>query len=240
VSDLPRCQRGHRCTNREPVDTPDGRQHVGAVTARPICDACAATLATVLRDLADLYVRLAGLPTGRATGAPVTMSRELKVPINLSAEALMRRVELVVTSWEEVVRDVAGDTPPVVDVRPGTAAFTACGYLQQRVTPLLALGPHLVTRWRPGGEISGWEWVEMDGTAAALELFALHHRCRSAVGDTKVWETLPERCWTCRARALARELGTNVIRCEACGATLTLDEHEVLVHRAAHMTGRLA
>lgn len=239
-----RCARDKRCTNRTTTGTHDteGRPvYTGTPCDRALCDTCADHLARVLRELADLYVQLSTLPPGRSGATPVSGSRDLKVPINLTAEALMRHIELVTTSWEEVVRDVAGEGTTAHGVRPGTAAFTACGYLSTHVTPLLALPGKLVTRWNPAAtEVSCWEWVEMDGAAAALEIFKTHHRARTALGDTKSWEALPEPCWTCRVKALVRELGSNVIRCESCRATITLDEHEALVYRAAHMTGEMA
>jgi hypothetical protein len=232
-----RCARGHRCANRQTNNGPQGQEHIGATCDRPLCDPCLDHLSRILRDLPNLYAQLHAHLGTQQSGDGRGGTTGLKVPINLGVEALMARMIMIVTSWEEVVRDRAGHLPAYADrVRSGTQLLTACGYLAQRTTALVALDWCLVTRMT-GIE---WEWVEMNGPGAALELFALEYSVRRAIGTAKETELLAEPCWTCGVRALVRDTGSNHVQCAGCGVTISLDEHEAFKYRAAHMTGRLA
>lgn len=243
MTELNRCARNTRCQNRQKT----GDTHIGVVCDRALCDDDLTLLATTIRDLPHLYVQLAQrIPPGTVGKAEIrgTTGQRL-VPVDTGILALMSRIALTLTTWEGVVRDVAGDGDVATGVREGTAVFTAASYLAVRVSALCALGATTVGRWdttttmtKTGGDFVRFD--DLDGADAVEEIFTLWHHVVRALGLGTVTELLSEPCWTCRVKALVVETGSDTIRCTACGAKISRDEHAASVYRAAHMTGRLA
>lgn len=241
------CARGHRCPGRIKEATPDdsGRPtYTGATTTRPLCDTCADQLAANIRDLPDLYVDLNNLlPPGQHGGDGRGSRGEVHAPLNLAVDAQMRRIVLVATTWEDVVRSVAGEGDVATRVRDYTALLAACGYLRTRVTALMSLSPTFVNRWDPaatlpdtGGDVV--HQVEMDGTDAALELFEVHEDAYFTAGVGKRVELLEQPCWDCDVEAVTRVVGNDPghdrVTCQACKASMSLDDYDAMTYRNAH------
>jgi hypothetical protein len=236
------CARGHRCPDRTKTTTSDNDQptYLGAETSRALCDSCAERLAGHIRDLPNLYIELVNLlPPGQRGGDGRSSRGEIGAPVNLGVEAQMRRAVLVATTWDGVVRDVAGDGDEPVNVRDYTALATACSYLARRVSALMSLPATPVNRWDPaatradtGGDVV--VLVEMDGADACLELFEVFEQLYFTAGVGTRTELLEQPCWSCDVEAVVRVVGGDRVVCKACKASMTLDDYDAMTYRSAH------
>jgi hypothetical protein len=240
------CARGYRCPGRTKTGTDDHGKptYLGAETTRTLCDTCADHLAANIRDLPNLYVDLNNLlPPGQHGGDGRGSRGDISAPVNLTVEAQMRRAVLVATTWEAVVRDIAGEGDTASRVRDYTALATACAYLATRVTALTSLLPTPVNRWDPaatlpdtGGDVV--VQVEMDGADAALELFEVYEDAYFTVGIGVRTELLEQPCWDCGVEAVTRVVGNDPgsdrVTCLACKASMSLDDYDAMTYRSAH------
>lgn len=99
-------------------------------------------------------------------------------------------------------------TPTQWSRRRGVRFAESCGWLADRVTPLLA---------SDGGETAG------------LEFLALASRCQAALGTGRLVHRLPAPCPSCDLKALQREDGKDAVRCTSCRREWSPVEYERLV-----------
>lgn len=235
-TDVRECARADRCAHAWTDETGARR---GAWGPRALCDTDRRILADTIRDLprlyAHLWLMLGDHPTGPrpyTTAHPTTAP----LPLNLGVDALMRGVYDMVASWEERVRDVA--RLPARDTagphpRPRLLA-DAARTLAAHVDVLLALQPApMVRRYDRADQVPDGAVIiqtgdghtvavqDLDGAAAARELFAAAARCRSRIGLTVRTEMLPGvACPTCGMVAVVRRSGEDP-HCAACHTVLT-------------------
>ncbi|GAA0969890.1 hypothetical protein GCM10009555_017810 [Acrocarpospora macrocephala] len=221
------CARDQRCSAAT-ID-PDTGKREPAWSPRPLCDTDRDALQFVITQFPRMYVRLHQqllvTGAGSAGGPKVSTSKSAPIPLNTSADELLRLLVATLVSWEERVRDVARlsplDTENSRRRRDSVAVDQAVKILTPRVDALIALQAEPMMR---DGEV-----VEMGGADAALELFHLHWRCRAALTDGDAparplstpcacglrqlvevvdWEGRPDgaKCRSCRAEYSQQEL----------------------------------
>lgn len=160
--------------------------------------------------------------TGRRDDVRVAVSKAPPVPLDLAADEILREMAEVLVSWEERVRDVARlsplDTATSRARRAGFAVEQAARVLAPRVDALLAL---------PAGPMMrGGELVDLDGTAAGLEILDLRWRASRALPQTG-GEARPIAvpCGECGWRSLVERLDVlgylDGARCRQCGHEYT-------------------
>lgn len=211
------CRRGERCAARHDYNGP-------APTDRPICDRDTEELSRVLREFEELLVQLHLMKLAALAGSGLAErvsggAVEAPLLFDVNVDELANTVVGTVVEWATAVAQVAGaPVPPPGHHLAGRALRIAVGTLRPRLSVLLALQPRVVER--------AGEAFTMDGGAAAIEIFDLHHRCRAVLGRTRKIVHLPQPCPAdgCGVRALCRYDGHDEIRCNACGTEMTLDE----------------
>lgn len=181
--DLDVCRYGPHCRSR------DGDQP-GDADGRGLCwpdeRAAAFAISQLFGDWRQLHQAVTVLGAGGISGIPANRA-EAPIPLNLTADVLMRHIAWDVTTWATVVRDVARLAEvPERGVRPHVAVARGVETLTAHFSVLLALRP---TDYLPyGGEetMSGRQLPdEMDGPAAVIALTDLHHWTRSMIGLTR-------------------------------------------------------
>jgi len=236
------CARGEHCAART-TTVQDGRITVHpARTYRPFCDPDVARLRSVLTDLPRRYAELCarlGERSRPADGPRVSGGGRSTIPLNLGHEAFLRELATIVLSWEETVRTTARLAPVTVSRHPGRAAVSrACATLRAHIEVLLSCPPTPMLRtldlaraetvptteadtaWVHAGWIGAV--VELDGAAAGIELFNLHHRALARLGWTPQHHDLRTPCWDCDLPRLRRWDGTaglsDHVECRECGS----------------------
>ena len=202
-----------------------------------------------LCNLPELFVRLHQELSVKAAGTEhITMSRTAPVPVNLAADALMREVLSVLTSWDEAVRMDAGLT--LVDTelsrrrRDGFVVTAVDKTLRAHFGRLLDLTADAMSRsYSIDGDlgkipegchgrtnlIGGYAevTVELSGVDAAEEILRLERRCRAFLGETRMRERLDVPCPdpSCESFSLERVQGSNYgAECNQCGRLLLASE----------------
>lgn len=204
------CARGDYCKQRAVVIGEDKKRRIEpALGYQAFCPA----------DRNDIAVKLALLPRAHAwlilerhEQAPRDQAgRHGKavappLPIRGDVDALLRKLTLVLCSWEDRVRDVAQLTPadPARAAQydqpgPVTAAATTIG---RRLDAVLALQFAPMLR----GDGDGLAEVELDGADAGMEILALHYQSTVMLGlvARKPEVLLAVACYQCQMRTLRR------------------------------------
>lgn len=258
---LRECARGEHCAARTTV-IENGRPVVRpARTPRPFCDPCTARIRAAILDLPVRYLeisaRLADRPRPDGPRVSGGTAAAPPVPINLGHEALQREMVDVVLSWEEEVRTRArlapADTQQSRRAVQATTLNRSCAVLAAHLPVLLALPPvpmrrsiDLSRRETLPQDAQVWEYpdagwasyiLDMDGTAAGIELLNLHHRALARLGWTPQHHDLRTPCPNpdCEMTLLRRWDGTaglaDHVECRACG-TQYVGEQLLLIMKA--------
>jgi hypothetical protein len=202
-----------------------------------------------LCGLPELWVRLhQELGVKAQAGEHVTMSRSAPVPVNLAADALMREVLAVLTSWDEAVRMNAGLTLPDTQLarqrRDGFVITAVDKTLRAHFDRLIGLTAEAMSRsYGIDGDlekipegcygrtnlIGGYceVSVELSGADAAEEILSLAYRCRSFLGETRMVERLDAPCPdpSCSGFSLERVQGSAyAAECKDCGRLMSSSE----------------
>lgn len=206
-----RCASGRSCRG-------DHDGHGALVADGPLCLACLDASRADLRALVLDYADLEQLLVATGTRALfVTGTREPPIPYAVGIDALQHDIWYAVTTWEEIVRDLAGLAEPAVRVRPGWAVQHAVAILEHRLGMLSRVGPvALYLDGRPG---------EQTGLEAVQGFSSLHKRARAALGLTRHVERLYGRCRACDWETLRRDAGSETVYCAHCGVKQTRDEY---------------
>lgn len=224
-----RCTAGDRCRGyrhdlKQPAWTNDGG---------PLCEDCLVEaerdIGRLLLDWRDLEEML---PKAAGQGEYVSGTRDAPVPLNLGVEALQAEILHVLTTWAEVMSDYADlADPPDGRARAGWAVQRAVTILQPRVRQLALIGP---TEVFPTGPEDAPE--PLSGVDAIAAMSRLHRRAHHQLGLTRAVTNLPGECSACGLAtlagdrgdrtALARDDGSDVVYCRACGAWQTRDEYD--------------
>lgn len=255
------CARKERCADPR-VEAVDGRTvRFGAWTPRGLCDTCASLVERSLGELPDLWRRVhAELGTKtRASGPRVATSKSAPLPINLSADELLRDMVSVLTSWHERVAAVARLNGEVGRRVEHATVQAACRVLAAHVGVLLALPADSMMRAMPlpaaaehvplgalGLVHVGAEYADvirpMSGTDAGLEILQLHHRARRLLGETRPpARHLPTPCrcgWKQVFEVLDGDGQPDGAHCRHCRTTYTPDEYRDLVEEVGETVRR--
>jgi hypothetical protein len=214
------------------------------------CQADRNLIFRALCGLPELWVRLHQELSVKATaGEHVTMSRSAPVPVNLAADALMREVLSVLTSWDEAVRMDAGLTLPDTQLarrrRDGFVITAVDKTLRAHFDRLIGLTAEAMSRsYGIDGDlekipegcygrtnlIGGYceVSVELSGADAAEEILTLAYRCRAFLGETRMTERLDAPCPdpSCDGYTLVRVQGSDyAAECTACSRLMTALEY---------------
>jgi hypothetical protein len=253
-----RCRRGERCTHRDRIDTGtdnDEPQFEGALLEDPrdgFCPACTTKLELALTELPRLFVavhllhnpslavkyRTDDIVAGTDPASPVL--------VNDFADALTRLLDHELSTWAEVVADIADvpwDSQLAAASRSGHRLQQACDLLQYRVVQWLRAGEHEYparsltedptaghdpdTTTRYGRD---W-WCHRDGPAAAILVLRLHHQALRVTGGAPS-DWVPTPCGYCHQRKLYREHHTLDVVCRACGDRKSYGAHEAFLEAA--------
>ncbi len=223
-SGLRDCARAERCSDPRFEDHGGKMVRLPALTPRAFCDKDRGLVLEKIEEIPELYTLLyiALSPSGSSTGLRISGSKTPPVPLRAGVEALMRDVVSVVSSWEEVVRDVARlSESPTGSRRDGVAVTTGCRVLVTHVDVLLALPVSPQTRilsLKDASELpEGTSGIvhksaefavavlELGGEDAGLEILRLHARCRSMLGMTKRRDLITVPCFNCGHSAIYRD-----------------------------------
>ncbi|MBO2464477.1 hypothetical protein [Actinomadura violacea] len=227
------CAAASRCaarTDKGPARTP-----------RVFCDADRTRIHDALKALPGLHYdlhralgeRATTTSNGRPSGKPTP-----SLPIRIDLADLAHQIRETLLGWEERVRDVAGlPETPARGVRPGVALDRAVRILTRHLDALLALAPAAMTRPRADGA-DGWEYPDLDGADAGLEVLVLVHRCRSALGLTRAPQLLSAPCEHCGLALIERLDGAagmdDAATCTGCGHHYRPAEYAALAARVLH------
>ena len=200
----------------------DGRQPAEcdgkALLCRWCLEGCERDVRALTLDYRDLEQLLPpalgvwgdGLPRGRSSPLPL---REHILDLQL-------RIHWLTDAWGEVVRDRDRLSELASQVRQGWVVQQQVAVLAPRLRLLAEL--ESVTMWSYPGHDGA---VDVPGWQGVLDLAALHHRARSALGLT---EPMPEVAWgvLCRGpcdmvSTLVRKPGEDEWRCRQCGEHYT-------------------
>lgn len=200
-----------------------------AITAdRGLCRSCTSTVEQAIREMPMDYVELETL-IGRHGSAElaeqVTVTAELKVPINLTIESIQVAICNETQLWVELVAEQMGmtwDTQDAARSRPGVTLQRACKILTNTVPTLLTL-PDQDIRWSLTSD-----WEQRDGLAGGLELLWLHDLVRSVAGRSALVHKLPAPCPKCDRVALIRPNGSSTVQCEFCHELWSEKDYERL------------
>jgi hypothetical protein len=214
------CARGDRCATATVTVTGGHRIIEPALGYRTLCETDRGLALRCLEQLPGYYHQLGDRIGDHAasTGPKVSGSRTAPIPVNLTVDEL--RVELVnvIASWAGRVYQVAHLTGTVDADRPLTAyterpVQAMCETLTAHLDALLALPAEPMTRFLTlteaddlpeGTPVHRNYWagyakavLDLDGAAAALEVFRLNARCRWILGHTGKDEKITGRCLAC-------------------------------------------
>lgn len=232
-----------------------------AATPRNFCDACVTEIGTCLADLPRCwwraYEELGQLGGGRKRTGPRPPAGS-RLPMLPGPDVLMRSIVECLLSWDDRIRQVKNlshankdrgrrDAPAEILKELARAA----NLLGEFMGPLLALddgGQQAeMMRWHDGGgpeEMILWlgngtiDTAKLGGTAAGLEILALHGRARGLLGETRPQpETLDGiPCKRCEAMSLERAEPPSDptreamwSRCAGCLDTMTLRDFRAWV-----------
>ena len=223
----------------------DGKR-LPALPPRPFCEPCARLIAKNLDDLPERFAQLyAELGNKRKAGERISGTREAPVPVRLDIDALMREIIMVLASWDERIRHLAGMTFPGTTAtrlrRDGPAITSYVETLALRLSALLTLQSEpmrrdiLIEEVRPGDtgviHVSA-EYAsvnrDLSGIDAGLEILTLHRRCRAKLAETRRRDHLDVPCPGCDALGLERDDGSDwAAECTQCGRQLNQDQYEL-------------
>lgn len=219
-----RCRRGEHCADHETVD---GTRIGRAINAADgLCDHCGQLVERAITALPADYVQL-NLILGAGTtvgGEPVSMTRDLPIPIRVHIEALQRDMVREAAAWAASVAAVLRIDWRTDRTRPGHHLDRACRLLLASPSVLLALRDEKHIRWEYDRRVL----VARDGLDGALALLQLHQRARVHLGHTRLTHRLPVPCPRCEEMALQRDDGSEEIDCVACSRRYTWAEYEKL------------
>lgn len=244
------CMRGEWCSGYEIV-TEDGKsRRIPARVYQPFCPKDRRLLETDLAQMPAQFVYLAaeiGNPV--KNGQMIRMPFGPRIPIRVDIDTLMRAVVESLSSWHERVAEAGRlSYPSAADSRlqrQMVAVRDAERTLVHRVDALLALGKQPMGRTRkviterdPKGraEEDVFEFEDLDGADAGMEIFTLRYLCRAVLGETRAKPEellgVPCRREECDKLALVRaELPSDPeapvwwSECATCGDRLTEDEY---------------
>lgn len=232
------------------VTIEDGEQVTSpALTFETFCQSDRNAIYRTLAGIPELWVRVhQELPVKTQGTERVTMSRSAPVPPNLSADALLREILAVLSSWDERLRMDAGLTLPDTQLsrhrRDPVVLTASVRLLTVHLDRLLALPADAMSRsfslydlakipegaYGRSNRIAGYAEVTVDlsGADAGEEILRLSHRARSFLGETRMRERLDVPCPdpACDLLMLERVQGSDyAAECGACGRLLTENEY---------------
>jgi len=188
-----------------------------------LCTACRPGLADLLLGLEDDYAAL-GQILARGGGSPAEggygpNKPESAPPINLTVDALRTTIVTTAVTWEVVVRAHAQLSPrPQGKIREWVALTGAVRLLADHVGTLAAVPPVDI----PGPDGTP---VRRTGVAGLRRLARLHHLAERTLGLTDLYARIPGSCPACAAPALARDYGSDSVRCLWCDGRWTGDDY---------------
>lgn len=252
-----RCYRNGDCRQWEKVEG----ERVGRQIEAEIgfCEACRSSLVDALgnliHDYADLTDHIGDPVSGE--GAHVTYTRDLKVPITLSVDALRTDILFTASTWAEIVARVRGIDGPghwtQRHIRPAVMLESSVKMLESSVSVLLSVWDEEVAVWTPeessdlnvrsirgtsemqpppqfdfGYTRDGqWDYIEMHGLDGAVRLIELHHQTRRLLGLTKARHRHRLPCPRCEGQ-LTSAYGSDLIECGSCSFKRSRNDYEKL------------
>ncbi len=262
------CARGDYCKSATVRWEDDKRVVFPALGYRAFCEADRADIVTALASFGDMYPQLhAELGEHGSQQSPIRSPFGPQLPVRGDVDAVMRRLVLVLTSWEARVRAIARleDAPSTRDL--AAVVTRASTTLHRHVDALLALEPAWMARTIPADR-AGNEMVlirrehwdddrhlltgdvtvlnQLDGATAGLEILHLHSRGRSVLGEI---EPRPDNlvgvaCYRCQRKALRRADPPRrddeplwYSRCKMCEHQMTEPQYREHVARLAALVG---
>lgn len=213
------CQLAEQCRDRDSEGFP------ADADSRRLCRKCETESTRDVRqlpfDFRDLSQLLAD---GTTSETQIAWQPASVPPINLGVDALLRRIEWVVTFWEVPVREAAR----LAEIRSGR---TRPGFAVLRAAEIISPRVDLLAGLRTYGYADGPEAEARDasGLDALAELRQLHRFARTALGLTRRTFRLPGDCSDCGAWALRRRDGAETVWCDDCGRRWTLDDYRTYV-----------
>ncbi len=239
-----------------------------ALGYRAFCEPDRADIVTALAAFPDLYPQLHDeLGEASSQTSPVRSPFGPQLPVRVDVDAVMRKLVVVLTSWEQRVRTVAQLADPPKDNDPAAVVARASTTLHRHVDALLSLEPEWMSRtvpapragndmvlirrehWDPDANVLTGDVTvldRLDGAHAGLEILHLHYLCRSVLGEIEPRpENLPGvACYRCGHKALRRadppaadESLLMYSQCKVCGHQLTEPAYRDHVKRLAALVG---
>lgn len=244
-----RCRRHDACPDgvRVPIPGTPATVRAGARIAHAdgLCPTCERVVCSAIASLPRDWVRCQTLigaeKSGWNSGEMVSGSRELKVPIRVYVEALMRDIGDELAFWAAIVEPDAPvllpRSPRSVEQRPGVVVDRAAAVLE-RYRPFWGASTAAGWHWQPVwtaegepaiGEDGLWLMTAVDALSGALRMLTLHERAQSFAGLTEVVTPKPIPCPRCETLTLVHRNGTDGISCVRCDSRWPLAEYEALV-----------
>ena len=244
------CARGDWCSSYVIVTEDGNARRQPERGYQPFCPKDRRLLETDLAQMPAQFVHLAaeiGNPV--KNGQMIRMPFGPRMPIRIDIDTLMRAIVESLASWHERVADADSLTYPSAELsklqRQMVAVRDAERVLVHRVEPLLALGKQpmgrtrkVVTERDPKGRASedSWEFEDLDGEDAGMEIFTLRYLCRAVLGETRAKPEellgVPCRREECDKPALRRAERPSDpdapgwwSECSICGDRLTEEEY---------------
>ena len=205
------CARAERCRNSETAIGEDGEPvTTPALVYDTFCQADRNHIYRTLEAIPELWVRVwQELPVKGQGTERVTMSRTAPVPPNLNADAMLREILAVLSSWDERVRMDAGLTLPDTQLsrqrRDPVILTETVRLLLVQLDRLLALPADAMSRtfslydlekipegaYGRSNRIAGYAevTVELSGADAGEEILRLAYRARAFLGETRMQGT---------------------------------------------------
>lgn len=168
-----------------------------------------------------------GQPVGKA-GPPL--------PLNLGAEAMQRAIWWVLTTWEDVARDMDRlSDAPRVGVREGPAVARAALLLAPRLgalsdMPAQTLQDYPLAEDDQAQQLGASTYTDRPGWQGVLDLVTLHRRAMAMLGQTAPVRRLPGTCEGCGWDELRQDQprfrgDEQPVFCRNCALTMTYDDY---------------
>jgi hypothetical protein len=161
------CARGDFCKQATVQWDGDKRTVYPALTYRAFCETDRAEIVSALAVFPRQYDQLqADLHDIRSSGQVPGAAFGSRLPPYGDVDAAARRLHLVLTSWEDRIREVPRiDAPPsagiITPATPGEHVRVAAAVLHRNVDAMLALEPAWMIRYAPAGRVRDHQLTAM-------------------------------------------------------------------------------
>lgn len=169
------------------------------------------------RDLADQLIPSIGQ---WGDGQPPALG-EHPMPLRGDVDALQREIWHVLTTWEEIIRDMCGLSIHESARQSQADVDTAVAILAPRIASLALIPAAAVFPTGCESEIS-----HMTGVEAITAMGRLHGRARHHIGIDQDVRYLPGHCRHCSRPALRQQNGSDTVYCDVCDDRQTRDDYE--------------